>query len=176
MIIDVHALFDSVLIRDGSRDLRSYLEACYPRAAIPPMTLITYTAEPMIGRVNHGIWIASCLCGMPGLPRPGCVLDLTNPLGWCVRCSNGYWSGGWRPVILPPPDVRESIEAVLDCRARVEDRNWDPTESIDDLIQQNLAHRERVPVSLKPQVKPTIPSITPLRSDIGRILREMKRR
>lgn len=119
-------------------DLREYLLNFYPNAPIPPLTHVVRTARPMVARINHGIWIASCDCGVPGVPSPGCVVWMDVPLGFCVRCLNRGWGGGWRPIILPGLLVREGIEEVLDFRPRREDQNWEPGESIDDLIRQNL--------------------------------------
>src|SRR5436190_950102 len=109
MIVDGAAIGQLSFEGDTSSP-RSYLLACYPKAAIPPLDHVVLTAEPLVARVNHGIWIASRSCGAPprpdltGMPNPGCVVFLEIPLGWCVRCGNRPWGGGWRRVIIPPPD------------------------------------------------------------------------
>ena len=126
-------------------DLRDYLRMCYPQADLPPMSAVVATAAPLTARVNHGRWIASCDCGMPGLPRPGCLVDLSEPLAWCVRCGNQAVGRGWRPVTIPPESLRRKIEAVLLCRPRPEHRNWEPTESVADLLAQNVEHGDPVP-------------------------------
>jgi hypothetical protein len=101
----------------------------------------------MVGRVNHGVWIASCECDAPRdtVPSPGCVVFLDVPLGWCVRCGNRRHGGFWRPIIIPPPEERRLIEAILDCRPRVEDRNWEPGETVELLAAENTAHGDPVP-------------------------------
>lgn len=129
-------------------DPRSYLQACYPRATIAPLDHVVGTAAPLVARVNHGIWIASCSCGAPrleGAPTPGCVVFLEHLVGWCVRCGNRSWGGGWRHVVAPPPDERRRIEAVLLCRPNPGDRNWEPSETVADLIAQNREHGDPVP-------------------------------
>jgi hypothetical protein len=126
---------------------RAYLLACYPEATIPSLERVSSTAEPMVARVNHGVWIAPCSCGASSdrLPAPGCIVWLDTPLGWCVRCGNRAWGGGWRPVVVPAEQERRLIEAVLDCRPHHEDRNWEPGETVDDLCEQNRAHGDPVP-------------------------------
>lgn len=119
-------------------DPREYLLAFYPKAAIPPLDHVVMTARPMTARINHGLWIASCECGSRGVPSPGCVVWLEIPLGWCVRCGNQGTGRGWRPIVVPPADLRAEIEEILLFRPNIGDRNWEPHESIDDLIRQNI--------------------------------------
>lgn len=129
----------------GAGDPRAYLLACYPKATIAPLDHVTGTAEPLVARVNHGTWIASCSCGARGLPTPGMVVFLDVPLGWCVRCGNQGWGGGWRRVVAPPLDERRAIEAVLLLRPNVEDRNWEPGETVAVLVAQNREHGDPIP-------------------------------
>lgn len=164
---------------------RGYLLACYPKASIAPLDRVVRTAEPMIGRVNHGRWIASCSCGMPGsLPTPGCIVFLDGPwalLGWCVRCGNQGWGGGWRRIVVPPPEERARIEAVLLCRPNVEDRNWEPDETVADLLAQNREHGDPVPdVGDEPPWEAPDPAPTgprwPARDTMAAVLAGLKRR
>jgi hypothetical protein len=126
-------------------DLRAYLLTCYPKAEIPPMDHVVLTAAPLVARVNHGMWIASCSCGAKGLPTPGCVVFLDSPLGWCVRCGNRAWGGGWRWIVVPGEGERREIEAVLSCRGNPADRNWSPGETVEMLMAENWAHGDPVP-------------------------------
>lgn len=144
MIIDGRAIATST-ITPPAEDLRAYLLACYPKATIPPLDHVVLTARPMLARVNNGVWIASCSCGAKGLPTPGCVVWLDTPLGWCVRCGNQAWGGGWRPLVVPGPDERRLIEAVLECRPNVGDRNWEISETLEDLMAQNREHGDPIP-------------------------------
>lgn len=125
-------------------DPRAYLLAFYPQAPIPPISHVVRTARPMTARINHGLWIASCECGARGVPAPGCVVWISLPLGFCIRCLNRAWGGGWRPILLPPPDIRDEIERLLSLRAAVTDRNWSPDESIEDLIREQIEHGEPI--------------------------------
>lgn len=135
------AMFGQVL------DPREHLARCYPNTpvAIPPLDHVVATATPMVARVTNGIWVALCDCGARGIPSPGCVVFLDHLLGWCLRCQNAAYGRGWRPVIVPVPGMRHQIEAVLLCRPNVGDRNWDPRETIDDLIAQNREHGDPIP-------------------------------
>lgn len=145
-ILDGRAIAAASLTQPDA-DLRAYLLACYPKASIPPLDHIVLTAEPLAARVNHGIWIASCPCGAPAdkVPTPGCVVFLDQPLGWCVRCGNQSWGGGWRRIVVPPPEERALIEAVLMSRPNVGDRNWEPGETVAMLVAQNREHGDPVP-------------------------------
>lgn len=150
MIVDGAAIGQAGFEGDVS-DPRRYLLACYPAATIAPLDHVVLTAEPLVARVNHGVWIASCTCGAPprpdrpGMPNPGCVVFLEIPLGWCVRCGNRPWGGGWRRIIVPPPEQRRAIESVLELRPNVGDRNWEPGETLADLVAQNIEHGDPIP-------------------------------
>lgn len=130
-------------------DPRELLVRCYPTTLdlVPTLDRVVLTARPLVARVNRGLWIASCDCGAPRdkLPTPGGVVFLDRPFIWDLRCQNGGTGRGWRPVRLPPPDVIAAVEAVLLCRPRVEDRNWEPDETMTDLLAQNRAHGDPVP-------------------------------
>lgn len=159
-------------------DPRSYLLACYPKATIAPISHVAETAQPMVARINHGRWIASCSCGAKGTPTPGTLVFLAYALGWCVRCGNQAWGGGWRRVAVPPPDVLAQIDAVLSCRPNVGDRNWEPHETVADLISQNLENGDPVPdLSVGPEHGPGWREIVaPLPARAGQLLRAMRRR
>lgn len=177
MILDGAALAERTTTGAGA-DPRSFLLACYPGASIPPLTHVVETAAPLVARVNHGRWIASCSCGARKLPSPGCLVFLDNLLGWCLRCGNQAWGGGWRRVVAPDADERARIEAVLECRPNVEDRNWEVTETLDDLIADNIAHGDPIP-DLGPPV-PVVaaetPAPLPWPTEAGRaILRALRR-
>lgn len=144
-----------LMIADGSlldqamhravTDPRTYLLRFYPRLPIPPLDHVATDVEPLTARVRHGIWTASCPCGTKGRPRPGCVVWFDQPIGWCVRCRNRAVGGAWRPIVVPGPEMRAAIEAVLLCRPKDEDRNWEASESLADLIAQNKDHGDPVP-------------------------------
>lgn len=147
MILDAARIAERMTQRVA--DPREYLLAFYPKAPIPPLTHVVRTARPTIARVNGGLWKASCECGARGVPSPGCVVWLSVPLGWCVRCGNQGTGRGWRPIAVPTPETRAAIEAVLLCRPNEADRNWEPTEAIEDLLRQNREHGDPTPDDLE---------------------------
>jgi hypothetical protein len=145
MILDGGAL--SLAMFGERLDPRQYLTRMYPGAPVPALNQVVATAAPLTARVNHGIWIASCDCGAPRdkIPTPGGGVWLDAPMIWCLRCQNGGTGRGWRPVAVTDEQTRARIEAVLLCRPNVEDRNWEPSETVADLIAQNAAHGDPVP-------------------------------
>ncbi len=89
--------------------------------------------------VNHSRWIAKC---------PYCAGALTvgldEPIFYCVECgmqANGGGPGqpGYAMDVIFPR-FWQDIEAVLLLRPDPATRNWLPHETIDDLIQENIAH------------------------------------
>ena len=82
-------------------------------------------SEPVMASVNHGRWIASCLCGS------GMGVDPDWPDARCFECGAVY------PVVFPV--TSREIDAVLSRRPLLESRNWGPTETIDTLRQENAA-------------------------------------
>jgi hypothetical protein len=145
------------MILDGERlsqetygealDPREYLLRLYPDVAarVPPLDRVVLTAEPLVARVNHGVWIASCPCGARGTPAPGGVVFTATPLVCCARCGNQAAGRGWRTVALPDTPTRYRIEAILLCRPNAGDRNWEPGETLADLLAQNRDHGDPVP-------------------------------
>lgn len=132
---------------------RGYLLSFFPEARIPPIGRRDRRARPLAARVNHGVWIVACPCEQPGLPSPGMALWPSIPWMWCVRCRNHETRGKWRPVAVPPAEVRARIEAILLCRPGVSDRNWEPDETIAELIRQNVEHGDPVPEGIADGVR-----------------------
>lgn len=130
----------AAVMSDPPADLRVYLLAFFPDAEIPPTDHADPDADPLTARVNHGVWIASCPCREPGDPAPGLVVWLSVPWGWCLRCGNRETGGRWRPVVVPSPDERAAIEAALAARPALSARNWEPGESVAELLADNVAH------------------------------------
>ena len=87
-------------------------------------------------RVNHGRWLMDC---------PSCtaahVADFDYQVFMGVECGNAANDGKWFGVIFPAN--AEDIEAALLARpvglnpARSPNRNWEITETVDDLLAQN---------------------------------------
>jgi hypothetical protein len=139
MIVD-GATVAAASLAPGVRDLRVLLLAFYPDAEIAELDVTADDAPPMVAEVNHGVWIAPCACRSPGDPSPGCLVWVSIPFGWCIRCGNAVAGGRWRRVVLPPDDERAAIEAALAARPEIGTRNWAPGETVADLHADNAAH------------------------------------
>lgn len=90
-------------------------------------------SEPVRAQINHNAWKVCC---------PDCngaeYLWIDTPFFMCQSCWNGAVDGRWRRVIVPPN--RLAIEAAIRCRPLPENRNWHPSETIEDLRRENQEH------------------------------------
>jgi len=82
--------------------------------------------------INHGRWIARCACGGAEDVAP------TEPVFYCLSCGNADNDG--RVMKIEFPEDREAIEGVLLKRPDMENRNWQPGESVGDLDFENREH------------------------------------
>jgi len=85
-----------------------------------------HVATAYTARVEHGRWIADCVC------RAGLVVDPEWLEAGCLGC------GRWGPLVVP--EFWRQIEAVLDQRPLREHQNWFPAESLQALADENAAH------------------------------------
>ena len=108
----------------------------------PDPPFVDEETDPAPARIHQDKWIVGC-------PVEGCgdasFVWLEEPLYMCANCFNEELGGRWRRVAVPPVEERERIEAVLAGRALPQQRNWDPSESLDDLRAQNGEHGDPVP-------------------------------
>ena len=82
-------------------------------------------------RIEAWRWLMEC---------PDCHDCLFAEPQWgflCPNCANVANDGRYRPVVWPVDPA--AIEAVLSVRP-VENRNWTPGESLDDLRRENQEH------------------------------------
>jgi hypothetical protein len=78
--------------------------------------------------VNHGRWVADCLCGS----GVACAPDSAEAV--CLECGSVY------RVNFPPKRTITAVEKVLGSRPASK-RNWSPgTETRADLAAENLRH------------------------------------
>jgi len=83
--------------------------------------------EPTFVRVNHGRWIADCVwCGTGMLTRPDWRMAL------CGECGARYQ--GQRVSF---PKQHAEIEAILLRRVRRDQQNWDSTQDVRELEEEN---------------------------------------
>ena len=83
--------------------------------------------------VNHGHWIVRCpWCRGAEEAAPG------EPIFYCMSCGNS--GNGGNVAIVDFPTDRILIEKVLLGRVAIENRNWLPSETVVDLLQENITH------------------------------------
>ena len=89
-------------------------------------------AAPVLARVRQGRWIGLCECGGAERVDPG------ERTFYCFGCGNEDARGDLRPVVFPHdyPD----IEAALSVRPYPINRNWEPGETVGDLLEENREH------------------------------------
>jgi hypothetical protein len=94
-----------------------------------------------VAYLNHGRWVADC-------PRPGCAnaemagLDgkgHPGGLGDWFRCRPEEGGCGLRCEVIWPGNV-EDIEALVIPRPLPATRNWNPGQSLHELLAENLEH------------------------------------
>jgi hypothetical protein len=112
----------------------------------PPYTAAEVPSIP--ARVYDNCWITDC-------PEPNCAdasfIWLATPLYMCAHCFNEYLGGRWRQVLVPKEEDRQQIEAVLALRQLPKYRTWNPEETVDELVAQNLERGDAVPEGLTPE-------------------------
>lgn len=74
--------------------------------------------------VNHGRWVADCVCN-------GAELVVPNQEMLCGSC------GTRNTVKFPGPKTRTKIEAAL-LQREARNQNWHPDETVDELVAQNI--------------------------------------
>ena len=68
-----------------------------------------------------------------------------QPYTLCAYCFNGAVGNRWRRVALPDADAMDEIEEIVAFRDMPWERNWDHTETADDLRAENAQHGKYVP-------------------------------
>lgn len=95
---------------------------------------VTSNAEPLLAYVNNGRWVVSCECG-------GAEFAWEEGLFMCRSCFNGKHKHDLRRSIFP--DQRIGIEKQLVMRP-LPNRNWIPSETLEDLVRENLDHKDEL--------------------------------
>jgi hypothetical protein len=87
--------------------------------------------------INEARWIAGC-------PDPRCnaaqVVSPADPRFLCAVCGNVANRRQWYAIEFPPESTRARIEKLVARRPRVENVNWTPGESVDDVRRLNVEH------------------------------------
>lgn len=135
MVLDGAQL--DAMLHGETTDPRTYMHKLGYK--VPALAAVAADADPLPAEVRHGVWIALCPCGQirEGVYGGG-VVWVDRPYVWCPLCRNKATGRRWRPVVLPAE--RMAIEAVLSVRPDAETQNWQPGESVADLLADNAAH------------------------------------
>ena len=92
--------------------------------------LYELSGETLEAEVNHGRWIVRC---------PYCsgaeIADAEDPVFMCLSCFNEENLGRFHMVRFPK-EV-DQIEKVLNQRKALENQNWIPGESLEDLKKES---------------------------------------
>lgn len=104
---------------------------------VPPLDQVS-RAKPLPARINHNRLIADC----PDCNGAEFVWRDGPHLLMCCSCWNGRVGGLWRAVTLP--DDITTIEAALSERVDPQSRNWQPGETVADLLAENEARPEGI--------------------------------
>jgi hypothetical protein len=87
-------------------------------------------------RLNWGRWIADCA-------SPWCTSALQlDPGMTAMRC----WDCGWETTHIAWPDDPDAIAWVLALRPDEKNRNYEPGETLDVLVAENVAHGIAMPM------------------------------
>lgn len=97
----------------------------------------TATGPAVVARVSGSAWIADC-------PTLGCggaeYVSFDRPVFFCCECRNQAAGNDYLPVVVPKPEKRTEIEAILDARPAPSTRHWYPHETVAQLRAENRAH------------------------------------
>ncbi len=117
-----------------------------------PVTFIGKTAQ-VLAYVNHGRWLADCPECRTGLQlprgehvRPMTKVRVGGPVievkpKWVLSTSNPECPVCDLPVkVMWPKDV-DLVDAALEVRLRLTNRNWRPGESVQALIDETARHQ-----------------------------------
>lgn len=97
--------------------------------------------EPVYAKIVRNQWVADC-----GECQGSIIIEPGQPF-MCIEClntSNGHYA---RPILWPDDRSRLQIESILLGRYQYINRNWEPGETIEMLIAENIEHGQPVPVA-----------------------------
>lgn len=71
---------------------------------------IEMQGTPVIARIDRSRWLADCECGGAE------YVDPDEPFFFCANCGNDADSAKVRPVVFPPIETRQALEALITSR------------------------------------------------------------
>lgn len=115
-------------LREGRESLtKRFIKLAVNIGASPQYPLEDQVMQTVQAYINYGRWVVKC---------PDCAgcedADPGEPIFFCLSCGQ---DGYFKSVVFP--EDRAEIEAALLARP-VENRNWEPGESVDYLLMENI--------------------------------------
>jgi hypothetical protein len=116
-------------VRDTAQYRRRHAAAIARKSSTGQRIRVSESTEAIEARIDHGRWIVECPCGA------GNAVDVAAKIALCFGCGTAHLN-----VRLPEQRTARAIERALLARPHVKTRNWQPDESVDDLMNENLRH------------------------------------
>ena len=113
---------------------RSRISKAMAQRAIIENPTTTLVGSPLKAYVNQGRWLVSCECG-------GAEYAWEEGIFMCQSCWNGNHKHYYRASVFP--NERKQIETLLEKRP-LQNRNWEPNETLTDLRRENKQHKEEL--------------------------------
>lgn len=138
MIIDGKVWFDGMRLDQFYGSPSSVWTKVYRRnghTVKPDLTNVS-ADNPTVAHISHNKLLALC----PNCNSAEYVWRDGPHVMICAECGNADINGMARRVDTPDATLMAAIELVLSARSRPQNRNWDPSESVQDLLQENLEH------------------------------------
>lgn len=117
-----------------SHDVVAIAHPSYTGDRTPPSGDVVFQPQAS-SRVNHGRWIADC----PFCDIGAELVNFDTGLFFCCNCRNAQVEHAFIRVVIPRDAERKRIEDVLLERPVEETRNWQPEETVADLVRENAA-------------------------------------
>lgn len=98
--------------------------------------------------VNHGRWVVECECrnAVEAVPAPAAHQIKVGQKRWQCAPPEGFGAAGFCGAqwTILWPGARDRITQILAHRPKA-NQNWDPKETVDMLVAENIEHGCHVP-------------------------------
>lgn len=101
----------------------------------PPPSEVAVDVEPLRAFLSGDRWIVGC---------PDCAAGFelvfeSEPLFMCAVCWNARVDGLWRPVVMPPAEIRAAVEAAAGEVSLPGERHWIPGRAIAEIADPEVS-------------------------------------
>lgn len=122
----------------------------------PPEDPFIYKDEEygVMAEIYHDCLVARCpTLGADDRPCGGAsFLWADSGLFMCADCFNSATDGLWRRAAIP--EYIADVVEILGYRKLPNERNWNPTETVEDLLKENMEHGDAIPQRLRGRAEP----------------------